>query len=188
MDSLKIARQRRRLSQRRLAELAGVSFGSIQLIESKKHNSTIGTLDHVARTLGYPPNAVYERLESLFAAPPDSVEAASGRIVHEGQGSWKIWFFNFVDAFRRDKDLAYVESPPHRRTPEKIKALLASTVEMLCEEMKLAAPGWCAGTPPLNEPWFVSGLESLKPMALIESPAHFRKRHIFVFQDFLKRI
>ncbi|MBI2069349.1 MAG: helix-turn-helix transcriptional regulator [Elusimicrobia bacterium] len=187
MQGIKTAREQRHISQRRLAKLAGVSFRSVQLLESKKHNPTLVTLKRVAKTLGYCHQAVDERLESIFAAPSDSIVAISQQIAQEGEGSWKLWFFNFVDAFRRDRHQTYVESPPVERTPQRIKALLASGSETLCDEIGLTAPWWCAGVGPLNEPWFVSGLDSLKPSVLIESPVHFRKRNIFVLKNFLKR-
>ena len=66
-------------------------------------------------------------------------------------------------------------------------ALLASTVEMLCAERRMPVPWWCGGAGILPAPWFVSGVENLKALALVESPAHFRKRNIFVLANFLAR-
>ncbi len=69
-----------------------------------------------------------------------------------------------------------------------MRALLASTVEMLCDEARLEPPEWCAAVPALPEPWFVAGMEGLKVLALAESPVHFRKRNIFVLGNFLSRV
>jgi len=186
VKALKNARGRKNISQRDLARLAGVSFRTIQLVESQKHNATLATLQNVAKALGYPAESVAHRIESLFSQPVDSIAIISERL-HQGE-DWKIWFFNFVDAFRRAKDPAYVENPPDPDAPPRMKALLASAVEVLCEELGLPVPFWCAAIPSLAEPWFVSETENLKAMALVESPVHFRKRNIFVFENFLKRV
>jgi hypothetical protein len=89
------------------------------------------------------------------------------------------------DDLARDK--AYVQAPPAEETPPKIEALLASVVETLCEETEASAPLWCRAVPSLREPWFPSGTENLKALALRESPIHFRKRSIFVLGNFLSR-
>lgn len=186
MKALKNARAQKHISQRDLARLAGVSFRSIQLVESHKHNATLATLENVAKALGYPAGSVTNRVETLFSQPVDAIAVISERLIEEKD--WKIWFFNFIDAFRRAKDPAYIKDPPALDTPLRMKALLASTVEVLCEEVEMSIPAWCAAVPSLPEPWFVSETENLKAMALLESPVHFRKRNIFVFQDFLRRI
>ena len=40
---------------------------------------------------------------------------------------------------------------------------------------------------PAKPPWFVSGMENLKAIALAESPLRFRIRKIFVLSNFLSR-
>ena len=95
--------------------------------------------------------------------------------------------FDFVDAFRRGREKALVDRPPVEELPGRLQALLASTVEALCAELALPPPTWCAGIAGLAEPWFVSGIENLKAMAIAESPVWFRKRGIFVLANFLDR-
>ncbi|OGQ31483.1 MAG: hypothetical protein A3B79_00110, partial [Deltaproteobacteria bacterium RIFCSPHIGHO2_02_FULL_50_15] len=103
------------------------------------------------------------------------------------EGSWKWWVFNFVDAFRREGDAKYVELPPSNQLSEGQKAMMASIVETLCEELNVKIPAWCGAVAALKNPWFVSGLENLKAISLVESPIHFRKRNIFVLGNFLER-
>lgn len=67
-------------------------------------------------------------------------------------------------------------------------ALLASTVECLCDELHLKTPEWIMDVPALKEPWFVAGVENLKAMAIVESPVYFRRRLIFVLENFLDRV
>jgi hypothetical protein len=54
--------------------------------------------------------------------------------------------------------------------------------------MRLEAPAWVWAVPSLKEPWFLSGMESLKAIAIVESPVFFRRRKIFVLENFLYRV
>lgn len=188
MNSLKRAREAKGISQRRLATLARISYKSLQLMESGKHDPKISTLRNVVKALGYPPDLLGHRIDSLFSLPEDSIAIISARMASEGEGSWKLWLFNFVDAFRASrKKQPYIEEPPAKETPVRIKALLASTVETLCAERGMVPPSWCIAVPSLEEPWFVADVEGLKSLSLVESPVHFRKRNIFVLGNFLER-
>jgi len=187
MNLLYKLRREKRVSQRTMASLAGVSFRTIQLIESGEHDPKLSTLQKIAASLGYPSEIITQTLTGVFAQPADSVAMVSERIIEEGEASWKIWLFNFVDAFRKRKDAAYVLAPPAQNLSKRLRALTASVVETLCEELNVAMPWWCAVVPPIKEPWFVSGVEGLKASALLESPFYFRKRNIFVLENFLSR-
>ncbi len=113
--------------------------------------------------------------------------AVIGRRMGREPESWKLWLGEFVDEFRRQANLQLVAEPPPPELPAQLRSLLASVVEALCAERGLPAPGWCQHVPPLPVPWFVAGMESLKAMALVESPAQFRQRNIFVLGNFLSR-
>jgi hypothetical protein len=102
-------------------------------------------------------------------------------------GSWKVHLFDLVDRFRRDRDTRLIESGPIADLDGRLLALLASTVETLCDECGAPPPSWCRGILALARPWFVSGIENLKAMALVESPVRFRTRNIFVLGNFLSR-
>lgn len=115
----------------------------------------------------------------------DSVYSVS-RQVAEG-GSWKIHFFNFVDAFRRTRDLKLIADPPSIELPEKESALISSIVCELCHNMGIEKPEWAIQKKYLKEPWFVAGVERLKPMAIVESSPWFIRNNIFVLANFLDR-
>lgn len=188
MKALKTARAQRGISQRALAKLAGISYKTIQLLEEGTHDPKISTLAHIAEALGHSAGCVTKHIASLFSEPPDSVTSVSERILEEGDASWKIWLFNFVDAFRTAKDKERtVKNPPHPETPQRIQALLASTTEFLCTEANIPYPSWTNGVPPLPEPWFPAEVENLKATALVESSTFFRERNIFVLGNFLER-
>ncbi len=66
-------------------------------------------------------------------------------------------------------------------------ALLAATIEALCHELGWKSPAWLNEVQGLPEPWFVSGFQNLKAIALAESPVWLRMRNIFVLEDFLSQ-
>ena len=99
---------------------------------------------------------------------------------------WQIPLMDFVDDFRRAKDVALV-AEPFAIGHERWDALLASTVQQLCLELKLEPPVWVHDIPACRDPWFVSGIDSLRAITLVESPVAFRLRKIFVLGNFLSR-
>ncbi len=188
MDLLKDIRTRRGISQRGLAAKARLSFGCVQRMESKGHNWRMKSLQRFVEALGLPARGIDFAIEQYLNVIPDSVADISVRIRSEGFHSWKTHLFNFVDRFRATGDPSLIEQPPISGIDLRLQSLIASTVESLCAEKNARPPNWCRSVLPLQEPWFVSGLENLKAMALIESPASFRKRNIFVLSNFLERV
>lgn len=59
-------------------------------------------------------------------------------------------------------------------------AYLASMVELAAEQRGVAAPDWAVRAPALREPMFGTPLKSLRLELLLNAPAVFRKRNIFV--------
>ncbi|HEX5136533.1 MAG TPA: helix-turn-helix domain-containing protein [Planctomycetota bacterium] len=187
METIRRARKRRRMSQRELSRRAGVSFRGIQLLEAPGHDARLSTLEKVADALGLPAAGVRWLLDRYLDEAPESAFCASVRILVDGFDSWKIHLFDFVDRFRADPAPALVLTPPASGLDPRLAALLASVVDTLCVEQGRDPPGWSAGVGPLPRPWFVSGVESLKASALLESPARFRRRNVFVLSNFLSR-
>lgn len=187
MKQLRDIRDRHGLSQRRLAGRAGVSFRALQMIEAGETDPRLSSLAKIAAALGTPAGALEAEVGRLLAEDPDSVVAVSRRIRDAGEASWKLWLFEFVDAFRRCPQDRLIAAPPVPETSDRVRCLLAATVETLCVECDRSRPWWCEGVGVLSEPWFVAGVESLKALALVESPVHFRKRNVFVLANFLAR-
>ncbi len=98
-----------------------------------------------------------------------------------------LHLMEFVDDFRREKNIQALKDP-FAKGDEQMDALAASTAEELCLEMGLQAPNWLEGIPACHDPWFPSGIESLKAIALAESPLPFRLRKVFVLENFLTRV
>lgn len=102
--------------------------------------------------------------------------------------NWRIPFFDFVDDFRYCRNVRTMMPRRIKLDNPRFDAMLASTVEYLCDELHLKTPEWIVDVPCLKEPWFVSGIENLKAMAIVESPVYFRRRLIFVLENFLERV
>jgi hypothetical protein len=101
--------------------------------------------------------------------------------------NWQVHLMDFVDEFRRSRDPKLI-SQPFILAGNENDALLASTAEALCDELELEVPEWLGGVPACKEPYFVSGLENLKAISIVESPLRFRIRKIFVLENFLSRV
>ena len=187
MEAIRLLRERKGISQRALAAAARLSFKGLQLMEQPGRDLRLSSLRKVAVALGLPGSGLRVIVEYFLGQPVDSVAVTSLRMLCDGPGSWKVHLFNFVDAFRASYDPELIASPPFEGTDRRLRSLTASTVEALCAECRGPVPGWCAAIGALPAPWFVAGRESLKASALVESPAAFRKRNIFVLNNFLAR-
>jgi hypothetical protein len=67
-------------------------------------------------------------------------------------------------------------------------AYLAATAEELARRYGFAIPSWVVqGARGLHKPWFASPLASLRAVLLVESPAGFRSRNLFVSANALAR-
>ena len=100
---------------------------------------------------------------------------------------WKIPLMDFVDDFRYHKDMAAI-ADPFDLSDERKDAVLASVIETLCDELGILIPDWLAKVPACREPYFMSGMESLKAISLVETPVRFRLRKIFVLENVLHRV
>jgi len=180
-------RLRNGYSQREFAKRACLSFRGVQLLEEKGHNWRVESMRKAAAAVRLPGTGIDVMVAHLLGQSSDSAMVTSIRILSDGFTSWPLHLFNFVDAFRSSRNEDLIRSAPVDAATPKTRALLASTVEALCDETGIPAPAWCAGVPALSQPWSVAGVESLKATALVESPAQFRKRNIFVLGNFLDR-
>jgi len=125
-----------------------------------------------------------------FAGRPRSLKAVlmCGRMV----GEVDSFLREFLDEFYTEQDpreraLMLAEEPPLSDN-ERQDAYLAAVAEHLAMRNHLGIPDWTqAPSRFLKRPFFPAGLESLKAILLMESPAAFRRRMIFVGADPLYR-
>ena len=165
------------LSERALAESANLSRSLIRAIKDKQSNVSLHSLTTIAK---------YFDLDIAVLAC--SVIWISHEVVCHGFDSWKIYFFNFVDEFRKTMDPRLLLLPPIEALDKKLSALLAAMVRYLCNEIDMPPPDWALLRHFLATPWFPSGIQALKATAILESPLEFRNNNIYVQKNFLDRV
>ena len=108
--------------------------------------------------------------------------------------SFDLCLRNFLDAFFANPSAACIEREPVRLAGMLLKmgsvedAYLAATAEWLAWKYDLQPPAWAFdASRSLRRPWFASQLASLRGLLLLESPAAFRSRNLFVSENALSR-
>jgi hypothetical protein len=102
---------------------------------------------------------------------------------------------NFLDEFYLHPSSAALEAEPPRmkeafqRMGEVQDAYLAATAEELARKSGLDCPSWAYdASRKLRDPWFAMNLAALRAVLLLESPAGFRSRNLFVSENALSRV
>jgi transcriptional regulator with XRE-family HTH domain len=185
MGFLTFLRNERRMSERQLAEASGLSRSTLRAIERDYRHANPQHLEQIGQQLNL---QVLLALVPLREANADySTVAISMKVISDGFESWKLHFMDFVDEFRRSRDPRLIFLPPSQNLDERLRALLSSVVWTVCDEIGMEPPQWARSQHHLPRPWFVSGMQSLKATALVESPMPFRRNNIFVQDNFLMR-
>ena len=101
---------------------------------------------------------------------------------------------NFLDGFYTAPNAGALADPPLLLASQfgelgRVQdAYLAATAEELARQFSLPTPGWTNDeTRKLHRPWFASPLAALRAVLLLESPAGFRSRNLFVSENALSR-
>ena len=101
---------------------------------------------------------------------------------------------NFLDEFSAAPNATALAAAPPLLAPkfdEKGRvqdAYLAATAEELARARQFSVPAWVAeDSRKLHRPWFASPLAALRAVLLLESPAAFRSRNLFVSENALTR-
>ena len=179
-------RDQRGISERELSSKAKISRSNLRNIENPNKNLNFRSLSLAASAL--------ERRVLALVVPETkcstefSTIAIALAVEGDGFDSWKIHFMNLVDEFRKTLDPRLILLSPHKSFDRKLYALMASIVSELCKEVQIDCPDWANKIYFLDQPWFISGMQALKAMCLVESPLNFRKNNIFVLKNFLNRI
>jgi hypothetical protein len=102
---------------------------------------------------------------------------------------------NFLDEFYASPNAsAIVDEPPVMAREEgdmgaMQDAYLAAVAEESSRKHFIVLPRWTAAdNRHLRRPWFASSLASLRAVLLLESPAAFRARNLFVSENALTRV
>src|SRR3954463_12494521 len=104
-------------------------------------------------------------------------------------------FANFLDEFYAHPNAEALSQEPKLLSPtageigQVEDAYLAAAAEELCRRYQFPLPKWTeAESRKLRRPWFASTLRSLRAVLLLESPAGFRSRNLFVIENALTRV
>jgi hypothetical protein len=101
---------------------------------------------------------------------------------------------NFLDEFYARPNIRALSATPPLLAPgfgesgRVQDAYLAATAEELARAQQFPVPAWTAADiRKLHHPWFASPLTALRAVLLLESPAAFRSRNLFISQNALTR-
>ncbi|HYT58705.1 MAG TPA: hypothetical protein VEL06_00940 [Haliangiales bacterium] len=101
---------------------------------------------------------------------------------------------NFLDEFQAQPDPARLRDEPLRLADavaegERHDAFLAAAAEALASERGFDTPAWAWDeTRKLRRPWFALPWKGVRAILLLESPAAFRSRNLFVSANALSRV
>ena len=108
--------------------------------------------------------------------------------------SFDLCMGNFLDGFFAEPTAAAIAAEPIRlantlpQLGDVEDAYLAATTEWLAWKFNLQPPRWAFDEArSLHRPWFASPLASIRGVLLLESPAPFRSRNLFVSENALSR-
>ena len=108
--------------------------------------------------------------------------------------SFDLSLRNFLDGFFANPSATALDPEPMRLADgvpelgEIEDAYLAATAEWLAWKFNLEPPRWVFDEVRwLRRPWFASQLASMRAALLLESPAPFRSRNLFVSENALSR-
>lgn len=116
------------------------------------------------------------------------------RLAARGE-SFDVCLKDFLDGFLAGPATSALAAEPERlaetlsQLGDVEDAYLAATAEWLAWKCGLHPPRWAFdATRSLRRPWFASPLASMRAVLLLESPAPFRSRNLFVSENALRRV
>ena len=108
--------------------------------------------------------------------------------------SFDLCLRNFLDGFLAEPAAAALAPEPLRLADKLAQlgdvedAYLAAAAEWLAWKFDLQPPRWAFDeSRSLRRPWFASQLASMRAVLLLESPAPFRSRNLFISENALNR-
>lgn len=122
---------------------------------------------------------------------PESLTDVAARTTDRTTFYLHLW--EFVDEFRREQRIEMLADEPRRLAGvypdgEVADAYVAAVAVSLAREVGAAPPAWSwDDSRKLRRPWFAMSGPSLRATLLLESPAPFRERNLFVSANALSR-
>lgn len=124
---------------------------------------------------------------------PKTLAAVADRVV--GGDAFDPCLANFLDGFYAAPHAGALADPPqllgpvYGRQGQVQDAYLAATAVELARAFGFPVPVWVGDeTRRLRRPWFASSLAAVRAVLILESPAGFRERNLFVSENALMRV
>ena len=172
-------------SERSLAADAGLSRGALRQVLALNLKPRLSSIHKLFTHLGLNLNILATPAKEVSSDA--STVGVSYAVLRDGFDSWKIHFMNLVDEFHKNPDPRLLLLPPPRSLDPKLVAMCASIVCTLSKEVGMQPPLWADKDYYLDQPWFPSGIDSLKALNVLESPLPFRRNNLFIGMNFMER-
>ena len=178
---LKAARDRSRITQDQMAQLAGTSQSAIAAYEAGDREPSVPVLQRMLGATGHrlvlniEPDAALYRLAELatdISRTDNSQTETRLRLV-----------FEFLRGAQDDEVPAALLTAvePESTGDDRFDALLGAIAEDLCVHNGVVPPTWALEDSRfLHNAWWVSTLPSARARALVHTPASFRRRGVMI--------
>lgn len=105
-------------------------------------------------------------------------------------GTFLDFFYSKETSSKEREKLVEEEPESYSNVSQEYYASIAATVHNICEKYDVPRPEWIMKDKYfLKEPYFGIGAKgNLRLILLLESPAHFRMRNVFVSENALDRV
>lgn len=176
-ELIRNAREQRGLSQRALAERAGVEQSTIARIELGDSDPAYSTVIRLLDAAGF-------RLLEPQPSIPTLTEAATG-------GDELDWTMlrSVTDLAERDPSAVglLVGGEPSTETSPTARTILAAVAAFLAEQAGAPTPAWARHTPALPEPWHPDGTPRMIRQTIAETPPAVARYNVWIRASALQR-
>lgn len=176
-ELIRRARTQRGLSQRALADRAGVEQSTIARIE-------LGDTDPAYSTVVRLLNAAGFRLPHPEPSIPTLAEAAT----NGDELDWTM-LRSVTDLAERDPSSVrlLIGGEPPRTAGLIARTILAAVAAFLAERARIQAPAWARNTPPLVDPWHPEGTPRMVRQTIAETPPAIARYNVWLRATALQR-
>jgi transcriptional regulator with XRE-family HTH domain len=176
-EIIRTAREQRGLSQRALAERAGVEQSTIARIELGDADPAYSTVVRLLDAAGF-------RLPEPEPSIPTLAEAASGG----DDIDWTMLRSVTDQASRAPSTVRLmIGAKPPDATGRIARTILAAVAAFLAEQAGERVPVWVRRTRPLAEPWHPGGTPRMVRQTMAETPAALARFNVWLRASVLQR-
>jgi transcriptional regulator with XRE-family HTH domain len=176
-DLIRTARTQRGLSQRALANRAGVEQSTIARIENGDTDPTWTTVGRLLEAAGF-------TLDDPTPTIPTLAEAALG----DDELDWTmIRAVTDRAAQQQDEVQLLIGAEPPAYASRIARTILASIAAFLADENQVRSPRWVRETRPLDTPWHLPGTPRMIQIARLATPPVVARYNVWLRPDVLKR-